>query len=197
MSHCRNAATAGDFTAFIQHLLEDPFLLHYLRVALTHETDMLKDPAPHKYHNVTVNARLLPARTDDLTRLALGFYRVADNAYKINGRVNVTISDGEPAVKFDPSNKSMRLKKDEDRLIMLWKQATDAGRPDSPVVVVTFAYEVYVEFIVEITSGTFDTARGNPPPVASLARLLAVCEKPTSVTKTIAWVEFIFMVPRS
>ena len=151
---------------------------------------MLKDPAPHKCHNVTVNAHLLPVRTDDLTRLALGFYQVADNAHKINGRLNISIPDGKPAVKLDPSSKSTRLKKDDDRLIMLWKQgkkqATDAGRPDSPVVVVTFAYEVYVDFIVEITPGAFDTARGNPPPVASLARLLAVCEKPTSVTKAIA-----------
>ncbi|KAJ3507993.1 hypothetical protein NLJ89_g5997 [Agrocybe chaxingu] len=179
-NHKRQCGTLGVATAFatlVQHLLNVPVLLHYLRVALVFRLSLLQDRQADKCQTATFNIFLMPFKDEDIFHLAYTKeYDVEDDKHKIPARVNVFLGPkiGEidvVATKSRTSSSITQQRKDDTNFTRIWKrakaEASAAGRAQNPIVLVNFAYETHdLCHAIEITENAFETAQGNVPPFA-------------------------------
>jgi len=122
--------------------------------------------------------RMHPLLSEHAAKLYIGHIDAANGKEKIPGFLNLDINSEPP--------EKILLKGPTTLMVRLWKQARRdadaAGRRDNPILLVNFGYDKdCITYGIELTSDSFATARGSPPPAAVLSALPSGMELPSKV----------------
>ncbi|KAH9481055.1 SET domain and MYND-type zinc finger protein 6 [Psilocybe cubensis] len=170
--NCRTLQSVLDLEELARHFYSEPFLLHYLRVALILKLGLLSPsylPPADRFPSIIVHLHMHPTSQEH----EMGIYSGKIDALgkeKIPGHLTVGISN-------EPEHAMMVRSFKEAR-----KEADAHGRSTNPIVMVDFGYNrELINVGIEITPDAFDTARGNPPPHAVIPAPLPPLSFPLDV----------------
>ncbi|KAH9481053.1 hypothetical protein JR316_0005572 [Psilocybe cubensis] len=185
--NCRTLQSVLDLEELARHFYSEPFLLHYLRVALILKLGLLSPsylPPADRFPSIIVHLHMHPTSQEH----EMGIYSGKIDAMgkeKIPGYLTVGISN-EP-VSYIPLTGFSSIRDQEHAMMVrsfkeARKEADAHGRSTNPIVMVDFGYNrELINVGIEITPDAFDTARGNPPPHAVIPAPLPPLSFPLDV----------------
>lgn len=185
--NCQTLQTVLDLEELARHFYSDPFLLHYLRVALILKLDLLSplyNPPPNRFPSVIVHLHVHPISEEHERDLYIGKID-AMGKDKIPGYLTVGINN-EPVSYIPLTGDSSLQNQEHAMMVRSYKEArTEAdskGRSKNPIVMVDFGYNrELINIGIEITVDAFETARGNPPLRAAIPPPLNPLSQPLDI----------------